>query len=153
MIYYIYLYLPTYGTAQHLLANFPQVKCLLNRVTSVSKEYWQLQPWEVTSTRSGETWHNLFWVQQPVMSGKQSTRTHLLMSAQLATQIFLDWRPKLTHNMLEIAYIYYKIQHVTWWNAYTSNSQKSRTSYHEILNICGRMFENPTWWHMLEFSV
>ena len=39
----------------HSLANFPQVKCLLIRVTSESKQYRQLDPREMTSARYGKT--------------------------------------------------------------------------------------------------
>ena len=39
----------------HLLANFPQVKCLRDQVTSESKQDWQLDLWEMTSAWYGET--------------------------------------------------------------------------------------------------
>ena len=39
----------------HSLANFLRVKCVLDRVTSESKQYWQLDPREMTSARYGET--------------------------------------------------------------------------------------------------
>ena len=71
----------------------------------------------MTSTRYGETQHNLFQVQQWIMNGEQSTKTHLLMSTRLATGTFSDLHPQLTHNKLETAYSCYKRQYVTWWNA------------------------------------
>ena len=107
----------------HSLANFPRVKWLLNRVMNKCKENWEFKPQEVTSTWYGETWHNPFWVQQWVMSGEQSTRTCLLMSIWLATRTFLDSHLQLAHIIQETAYSYYKIQHVTRWNANASNSQ------------------------------
>ena len=85
----------------HSLANFPRVKWLLDKVTSKSKENWQLKPWEVMSTGYGKTQHNLFRVQQRVTSGEQSTRTRLLMSTRLATRTFSDSHSQLTHNILE----------------------------------------------------
>ena len=50
-----------------------------------SKQYWQLNPWEMTSAEYGET----VWVQQRVTSGEQSTRTRLMASTPLTVEHFL----------------------------------------------------------------
>ena len=73
----VYMYIRYRSDAMsHLLANFPQVKWSLDWVMSESKQYWQLNPREITSAWYVET----VWVQQRVMSGKQSTRTRLMVS-------------------------------------------------------------------------
>ena len=99
------------------------------------------------STWYGETRQNLFWVQQWVTSGKQSTRTCLLVATQLTTWIFLDSHPQLTHNILKNTYSYYKIQHITWWNANDSNSWKSHTGCHEILKSWIYVTRFAKTWH------